>query len=105
MGEVHVHLALDEFCLAGGAHTVLAGVGQLHALVETGIEDVFAHGSELKTDGSAVGDEGDAAAAFLTELLLPLPGLFEDGFRVFAGAGEEFVVDLPFTEAGGTETA
>ena len=39
--DVHIHFALHQFGLASGAHAALAGVGQVHAVVDAGIEDVF----------------------------------------------------------------
>ena len=105
MGQVHVDLALDEPGLAGGAYAVLAGVGQVHALVQAGVEDVLADGGELELQGTPVGDDGDPALLFLAEGALALARLFQRGLGILAGAGEEFVVNLVLAEARGAEAA
>src|SRR5882757_7578262 len=42
--DVHLRVALDQFCAAGRAHAALAGERQVHACAQRGIEDSLALG-------------------------------------------------------------
>ena len=97
--NVHFDFSFDEFGFAGAAHAAFAGIGQIGALVEGGIENGLRSVlGDVHVDRSTVDSQGDGAlwsAEDLNGLLFFLL------FGLLGSGGEEFEMDVFGIDAEG----
>ena len=93
VGDIHINLTLKQLCLAGRAHATLAGIRQIHALINAGVEDVLTIDGELELTGAAVHNDRDITGlvAVFQRSSMVLP---DDCFRIFCGRGKQLKVYL-----------